>query len=248
MIYFNRVGENAEGFREKLAIHAQNLFRQIVHQAESQGMKVNSAKTKALLISELKNYIPTAYFTDNEGTKITAGNTMKILGFNFSSDPDMTAQVAAIKAKFRSITWILRHLGHRGFSKEDLVKVYRSIILPVHDYCSCVYNSSLTLVQASALERLQAQTLKSIYGYEHSYQSLLHITGLKRLQERRDNRCDSFARKALLNDLFKSWFPLNHIARPTQNHLPFAEDFARTKRLFNSPLYHLRRCLNGKAH
>ena len=247
-VNFDRVGENAEGFREKLAVRAQNLFRQIVHQAESQGMRVNSAKTKALLISELKNYIPTAYFTDSEGNKITAGNTMKILGFNFSSDPDMTAQVAAIKAKFRSRTWILRHLGHRGFSKEDLVKVYRSIILPVHDYCSCVYNSSLTLTQASALERLQAQALKSIYGYEHSYQSLLQVTGLKRLQDRRDDRCDAFAKKALLNDRFRAWFPLNYIARPTRNPLTYTEDYARTKRLFNSPLYHMRRRLNGKPY
>ena len=93
-------------------------------------------------------------------------------------------QVAAIKAKFRSRTWIVRHFGHRGFTKENLVSVYRSVILPVPDYCSCVYNSSLTLTQASALERLQAQALKSIYGYEHSYQSLLQKTGLKRLQER----------------------------------------------------------------
>ena len=158
-------------------------------------MKVNGAKTKLLLIYELKNYIPKAFLLDGEGNTITSGNEMKVLGFNFSSDPDMSAQVRAIKSKFRARTWILRHLQHRGFSKANLVKVYRCVILPIHDYCSCVYNSSLTLTQAGALERLQAQALKSIFGYEHSYNSLLQRTGLKRLQERRDERSEKFARK-----------------------------------------------------
>ena len=245
-ISFDGVQTNRHGFREKRAVRTENLFKLIVHQAISQGMKVNGAKTKSLLISELKNYIPKAFIVDNLGEVITSGNEMKILGFNFSSDPDMSAQVRAIKAKFRSRTWILRHLQHRGFSSSDLVRVYRSVILPVHDYCSCVYNSSLTLTQASALERLQAQALKSIFGYEHSYSSLLEKTGLKKLQQRCDDRCEKFARKCLATDRFKPWFPINHIARPTRNHLPYKEEFARTKRLYNSPLYHMRRVLNGK--
>ena len=245
-ISFDNVGTNVQGFREKRAIRTENLFKLIVHQAVSQGMKVNGAKTKSLLVSELKGYIPKAYIIDNEGNIVRSGNEMKVLGFNFSSDPDMSAHVRAIKSKFRSRTWILRHLQHRGFSKDDLVRVYRSLILPVHDYCSCVYNSSLTLTQASALERLQAQALKSIFGYEHSYSSLLQLTGLKRLQERRDARCDKLARKALQNDRFKHWFPLNSIARPTRHQLNYREEFARTKRLYNSPLYHMRRLLNGK--
>ena len=245
-ISFDNGATNRQGFRENQAVRTKNLFRLIVHQAISQGMKVNGAKTKSLLISELKNYIPKAYILDNQGVVVSSGNDMKILGFNFSSDSDMSAQVRAIKAKFRSSTWILRHLQHRGFSEKDLVKVYRSVILPVHDYCSCVYNSSLTLTQASALERLQAQALKSIFGYEHSYSSLLEKTGLKKLQLRRDERCEKFAQKCLANERFKSWFPMNYIARPTRNHLPYKEEFARTKRLYNSPLYHMRQVLNGK--
>ena len=199
-ISFDNVHTDGHGFREKRAVRTENLFKLILHQALSQGMKVNGAKTKSLLISELKNYIPKAFIIDDSGNIIRSGNDMKIQGFNFSSDPDMSAQVRAIKAKFRSRTWILRHLQHRGFSKADLVKVYRSVILPVHDYCSCVYNSSLTLTQASALERLQAQALKAIFGYEHSYRSLLETSGLKTLQQRRDDRCLKFAKTSLAND------------------------------------------------
>lgn len=81
----------------------------------------------------------------------------------------MSAQAEVIRKGYMARIWSLRHLGHRGMSKEDLLKVYKYILLPIHDYCSCVYNASLTQTQANALERLQAQTLKAIYGYEHSY-------------------------------------------------------------------------------
>ena len=98
----------------------------------------------------------------------------------------MAAQIEEIRKGYVARIWTLRHLGHRGLSKPDLLKVYKSILLPIHDYCSCVYNSSLTQTQANALERLQAQALKAIYGYEHLYRSLLHLTGLQTLKDRRD--------------------------------------------------------------
>ena len=125
---------------------------------------------------------------------------MKVLGFLFSSDADMSAHIEDIKRKFRARIWSLRHLGHVGFSESDLLKVYKSVILPVHDYCSCVYNSSLTQTQSNALERLQAQSLKAIYGYKHFYRLLLEKTGLTTLQARRDARGLKFVEKCVKND------------------------------------------------
>ena len=241
---FDGVPTDHYSYRTKRAFRTENLFAQIVHQAEFQGMRINFAKTMTMVISELKSYIPRAFIKDTKGETVDTRDNMKILGFHFSSDPNMSAQVESIRRKFRSRTWIL--LKHRGFSTADLLKVYRSVILPIHDYCCCVYNSSLTLNQASALERLQAQALKSIFGYEHSYRALLEMTGLDTLQTRRDKRCEKFARKCLASDRFKHWFPLNNIARPTRGHLLYKESFARTKRLFNSPLFYMRRLLNGK--
>ena len=125
-------------------------------------MKVHSGKTISMLVSELKSYNPGAFFFDQTGARIENSQTMKILGVNFSSDPDMRAQVEAIKRSFRVKKWILHHLKHRGFGVEDLLAVYKSVILSAHDYCSCVYNSTSTLTQASSLERQQAQALKAI--------------------------------------------------------------------------------------
>ena len=244
---FDTVATDGHFFRSKLAVRTQNLFRRIVHQARAVGMKIHPGKTIAMCIAELKSYNPLAFFYDSDGAKVQTVQTMKILGVTFSSDPDMRAQVESIRKKFRARKWILHHLGHRGFSKEDLLAVYKSTILPVHDYCSCVFNSSLTLSQVSMLERLQSQALKAIYGYEHSYRSLLELSGLQRLQERRDDRCEKFARKCLNDDTFRHWFPLNPVERVTRNPLVYQESRARTKRLMNSPIYHMRRILNGKG-
>ena len=245
---FDTVRTDGHAFRTKEAVRTGNVVGRVVHQAEAVGMQIHPDKTKTMCISELKSYNPKAYFFDKDGRKVENCNYMKILGISFSSDPDMRAQVESIKKAFRSRKWVLHHLSHRGFSRADLLKVYKSAILPLHDYCSCVFNSSLTYTQASSLERLQAQSLKAIYGYSFSYRELLSLSGLTSLQERRDQRSLKFARKCLGDDYFKTWFPLNPVARLTRNPLPYAEERARTKRLFNSPLFHMRRLLNGKPN
>ena len=243
---FDSVRTDGFFFRLKHAIRTQNIFRRIIHQAESVGMKVHPGKTLAMCISELKSYNPGAFFFGEDGSKVETGQSMKILGVTFSSDPDMRAHVESIRKSFRSRKWILHHLGHRGFNVSDLLAVYKSTILPIQDYCSCVFNSSLTLSQASALERLQAQALKAIYGYQHSYRALLEMSGLKTLQARRDYRCEKFANKCVNDQEFKKWFPLNPIERLTRNPLMYQELRARTKRLQNSPVFHMRRMLNGR--
>ena len=247
-INYDTVTTDGASVKDKLAVRSGNLFRCIAFQAGSIGMVVHGGKTLLMVISETKSYVPRAHFYDLQGNKVEIQSQMKILGFFFSSDPDMSAQVENIRRKFIARIWTLRHLRHLGFSEEDLLKVYKSVILPVHDYCSCVYNSSMTKTQSNALERLQAQSLKAIFGYEHSYQSLLERTGLTSLQQRRDNRDLKFANKCCENERFKSWFPLNPISRVTRQPLVYQEQRARTQRLYKSPVFNLRRRLNGKPN
>ena len=247
-VNFDMVAVDGVEVKDKHAIRTQNLFRLVTFQAESKGMKVHVGKTQSMCIAETKAYIPRAHFYDLDGYKISTTSSMKILGLHFSSDPDMSLQVEDIRRKYLARIWTLRHLGHRGFEELDLVKVYRSVILPVHDYCSCVFNSSLTLTQAAVLERLQAQSIKSIYGYQRSYADLLQFTGLDDLKTRQDKRDLKFARKCLALDRYKTWFPLNPIGRATRNPLPYREFLCRTKRLYNSPVSAMRRLLlNGKT-
>ena len=231
------------GFRSKRAVKTEALFKYIVARALATGMKVNAAKTSMMCVSAARGYLANAYILDDDGEKIEPKGTMKILGFHFSNEPHMDAHVRSIQKKFRTKTWVLHHLGHHGFTQQDLVRVYQSVILPAHDYCSAVYNSSITKKQELELERLQAQALKSIYGYEYSYAQLLATTGLTTLKARRDRHCNKFALKARRGK-FASWFPLNEQQRTTRNTLKYREEQARTERLRNSPLYTMRRRLN----
>ena len=244
-INFDQIPTDGYTFRIIEAIRTQNLFRQIVARALACGMQVNASKTQCMLVSEVKSYIPGAFFHDSAGVKISNTNRMKVLGFQLSSAPDMAAQVSSIQKKYRSRLWILRHLAHCGLSKPDLLRVYQSIILPCHDYCSVVYHSSLTSLQSDQLERLQSQALKSIYGYEHSYRSLLELTGLKTLRDRREARCNRFAVKAASNPRYSRWFPRAEQQRALRRRPQFAEFRARTQRLYSSPIFDLRRRLNN---
>ena len=153
----------------------------------------------------------------------------------------MSAQVDAICRKFRARIWTLRHLHHNGFSQEDLLKVYKSTILPCHDYCSNVFHSSLTLSQTVTLERLQSKALKAIYGYDPSYTQLVQKSGLTTLRVRRQQRELAFARKCATSDRFAYWFPHREVQRENRDSFVYEERFARC---YNSPLFSMRRRLN----
>ena len=241
---FDKIRVDGSATKSYHATRTQNLFNEIVVRALYCGMKVNSSKTNALLISELKSYVPEAFFFDSAGQKIKTKEHLKVLGVHFSSTPDMQAQVKDIRRKFNSRMWVLRHLAHRGFTAEDLLAVYKSTLLPCHDYCSVVYHSSLTKYQSDQLERLQAQALKCIYGYQYSYRELLLMTNLKTLRDRREDRCTKFAVKSLNNPALAGWFPTNN-NRTGRHGKTYQEFFARPSRLQNSPLFDLRRRLNN---
>ena len=243
-VFFEDVKRDRHGCKNKHVQRTQNLFRRIVAEAEARGMQVNHLKTKLMVISGATSYTPAAHFFAEDRSLVESVEEMKILGFHLSSDPNMGAQVAAIKRKFASKIWVLRHLGHRGFSKPDLLRVYKSIVLPAHDYCSNVYNSVITQYQADELERLQARALKAIYGYQFSYRELREMSGLTTLRERRNARSDSFVQKCL-GGRFKHWFPKKSYARELRVNGEYEEYYARCNRLRNSPLYFMRRRLNG---
>ena len=235
---------DANGKKRAQAIRSSNLFRQITMIAESMGMRVNASKTKVLCVSDARTYEAAAYVVDSEGNEIDSLDSLKVLGVHFSRNPDMAEQVNSICRKFRSRVWILRHLSHNGFSQEDLLKVYKSIILPTHDYCSNVYHSSLTLSQTVVLERLQAKALKAIYGYEPSYKELIEKAGITTLRARREARELAFARKCATSVRFARWFPIHESSRDTRQNLAYREEFARCVRCYNSPLFSMRRRLN----
>ena len=233
-------------FKIKLAINTNNAFVSISANAEAIGMVVNSGKTKLLTISDALNHRPKAFIIDSKGNRIESGNTMNILGFHFSEKPTVSAHVEHIVKSFRRKYWSLFHLRRVGFETEELVKVYKSVLLPIADYCCPAYHPMLTDLQDQELERVQIGALRCIYGYQLTAADLRLKADVATLRERRIRLTDNFANKCLASDRFKSWFPETEGRRSGRNGEKYKEFFAKTDRLKNSPLYYMRRRLNGK--
>ena len=245
-VFFDGSVIDENGQKVLRALWSENLFNRITFIAESNGMRMNDSKTVLLCISDAQTFEPVAYIVDRSGNRILPKERMKFLGVNFSSRPDASAYVDSVCRKFRSRVWVLRVLHHAGFSQDDLLKVYKSTILPCHDYCSNVFHSSLTLLQTITLERLQAKALKAMFGYNPSYRELMERAKLPTLRARRESRGLKFAMKCASSERFSAWFPTQP-ATSTRLGEVYREEFARSVRCYNSPLYSMRRRLNREA-
>ena len=161
--------ENSFGFevngvfhRIKHAVQSQNLFRHLVKEAENIGMVVNAKKTSMLCVSDSLSYTADAFILDADQGRIGCQEKMKALGLYFSSRPTMAEQGNSIARQFRSRYWTLRNLKNSGFTQEELVTVYTTMIRPIADYRCVVYHSSLTDEQDEILDGLQNHALKCI--------------------------------------------------------------------------------------
>ena len=192
-----------------------------------------------ICISDSLSYEADAFILDADGERIGFQKQMKALGMNFSNKPNMWAQVRAIQRGIRSRYWTLRNLKASGFSSDELVTVYKTIIRPVADYCCPVYHSSLTEEQDYELEKLQKGALKCIYGPGISARQMRDLSGLPSLRQRRIDITDKFARKLAANPLFAKWFPLKNTrssARHGKQSELYLETKARCDCLKNSPV------------
>ena len=143
--------------------------------------------------------------------------------------------------------WTLYHLLRAGFNEEELARVYRTIIRPTADYRQVVYHSLLTDEQDQIIERLQSQALKIIYGPGVPYAEMRDRSLVTTLRRRRIEAVDKFADKCLGNERFAAWYPLRQSGRSGNRcGEMYLEEHARCDRLKNSPIFYMRRRLNGK--
>ena len=232
--------------KRKRAPRSQNGFLSVTAAAVEKGMVVNENKTQILCVSDALSYTPVAFITDSRGQEIESQEQMKILGFQLCNRPTMSYHVAEIVKKMRMKYWSLRHLAKIGFTQNELVEVYKSVILPIADYGAPAYHSMLSDEQDYDLERAQVGTLRSIFGSGISGRKLREKAGVKTLRQRRIEQTDKFAQSCLKSERFRGWFPLRQEKRETRNTEKYQEFYARCERLRNSPLYYMRRRLNGK--
>ena len=144
---------------------------------------------------------------------------------------------------------MLRNLKKSGFTTDELVTVYKTMIRTVADYGAVVYHSSLSDVQDKTLDNLQNVALRCIYGQGMSGRAMREMARLDTLRKRRENMCMKFAKKIADDPLFAKLFPLKTTrssARSQKTQKLYLESKARCDRLANSPFFYFRRLLNGK--
>ena len=232
--------------KKKQAISTQNAFASITTAAQDKGMKVNESKTNLLCVSDSLNFKTLAFIKDSDGNVIECKEKLKILGFHLSDRTGVAYHVEEIAKKVRQKYWVLYHLRNLGFTEEELVRVYRCNILPILDYCCPVYHSLLTDMQDQWLERAQIGALRCIYGYGLSARKLREKAQIQTLRKRRIELTDKFARKCLSSERFKCWFPLRTGRISARSQEKYVEERAKCDRLKNSPIFYMRRRLNGK--
>ena len=106
----------------------------------------------------------------------------------------------------------------------------------------------LTKRQENDLENIQKKCLRCIYGYGKSYTDLLKESEFQTLKERRTKAVLKFAQKTSNNPVYSHWFKQNPNQTSVRKPKIYLEEFARTSRLYNSPLFHMRRVLNNTDH
>ena len=170
---------------------------------------------------------------------------MKILGFVFGERPSVYEHINYVCQKFKKAIWSVTHIKRAGIDTKTMITVYCSMLRPIIEFCSPVYHSLLTEELDKKLEDLQKMALKLIYGFNISYDNLLQKAGISSLKARREAAFLNFTKSLLLNDRYVDWFPVTedtHVNLRNKKH--YTEFYARTERMYNSPLYSMRRAMN----
>ena len=120
------------------------------------------------------------------------------------------------------------------------------MIRSLTEYCSVAFHSSLTVGQATDIERIQKTCLKVILGENYiDYRAALEMTGLQSLHDRREDRCLKFALKALKHPRNCQMFQRNvNNIKQVRNQEVFNVNFVRTKQYRKSAIPYCQRKLN----
>ena len=130
------------------------------------------------------------------------------------------------------------HLKRAGVPKEDMLRLYFSLLRPVLDFAAPAYHSLLTMAQSNRLEAIQAKAMKIIYGWTVSYETVIEKTGLERLALRRAEIVDKFASKAeKMPRFWDTWFTPRVPNRPgMRRNERFQHQRYRTERYKKNPV------------
>ena len=157
-------------------------------------MQINKNKTQILTIYTSHTDCD-SYLLDQNGTRIESKTELKMLGFYFSTKPSVQLQIDKLYRKANKRVHLLAKYKQYGVAKDKLRTIYTATIRSVLEYSSNTYHSQLNKGQVNEIERVQKKSLKMIDGYHHSYEELLRLAPLDRMEERKVKLFEKFTQK-----------------------------------------------------
>ena len=160
-----------------------------------------------LCIAPGSSSIVSSHINTGTGERINSTNQLKILGFNFNTEPNAVYHVTGVIEKLYSRLWTLRFLKKSGMPPHVLLRVFNTVLRPAVEYSSVVYHSLIPEYLSIKLEQVQKQAYKIIYGWDVDYNSLVNNGAVETLKERREVALAKFANKAANSPRFgPEWF------------------------------------------
>ena len=141
---------------------------------------------------------------------------------------------------------ILNKLKYAGINEKDLLTIYKLFVRSICEYCSVVFNSSLTQDQINKLEAIQSTALKIILANKYKdYKSALSYFAMDSLLERRNKHMLKFSLKCTKDDHNRKMFPKNANMRGKD---VYHVNFARTSQYLHSAVPQCQRLLNNTVN
>ena len=192
------------------------------------GLRLNVAKSKLLLLSR-QRHPPTISLLVG-GSLIPQVQSVVYLGVTLSGDLSWAKHIDNVcsKAK-RQLGFLHRQFYHAG--PPCLIQLYKSLVLPILDYCSCVWDPHFA-THENKLESVQALAAKiATKQWNSNYNDLLKLLSWPRLSIRRKKQKVSLCHRiisghSIIPPSFFSPHPSPHLRH--NHHMPLSYPKIRT--------------------
>ena len=165
-------------------------------------------KTQSMIFNFTSNFQFTTRMVE-DNVYIEVVSEVKLLGTWITSDLSWNKNTAFLTKRAYARMQLLHKAAKFTRSKRDLKSIYTTFIIPVLEQSSCVWHSSLTLENASDLERVQKAAVKIIMGTHFiDYTHALNELKIQVLSHRKTILSKNMAMKIIKHPNLKYMIPL----------------------------------------
>jgi hypothetical protein len=203
-------------------------------------MSINRDKTKCMLFNRAQKYdfIPELYLS--EDTRLEVVESMKLVGYQISSDLSTKANTKYIVSRAWKRMWVIRRLKALGACETDLLSVLRCQVLSVLQFAVPAWTTMITKAESNSIEQVQKTGLYLIYGARfRSYTWALNEARMKTQVEQRKTIFEKFTKACLKSNKFSKWFCKSENAQVISTRsrkVMFKPVQTRTQLYANSPI------------